>query len=345
MIIRSRCPLRISFAGGGTELSPYVDEHGGLVLSATISLYAYCNIKLRNDDVYEFIACESEESQKFFCVNDILPNDNFPHLKIVCACVNYLTENLGKKLPGGFTAWTYADAPVGSGLGTSSTLTVAILSSLFNLLKERISNYEIAKIAHIIERQKLGLAGGMQDHYSAAFGGVNLMEFKVNREVMITPIRLPQHTIDELEASTLMYYTGKSRESGNIISNQVSEMASGEISKHKYDRIKQFTNQALERLLFDDIPGLGQILHESWQHKRSLASSITTPFIDEIYDECMTEGCYGGKISGAGGGGFMLLLMDPLKRQSIENLLKERPGFTFKPSITNNGASTWQTDI
>ena len=343
MIIRSRSPLRMSFAGGGTELSPYIDSHGGLVLSATINMYAHCTIETRHDGCFQLESADGKQRTNFDSLEKVKFQKCGSFTKILAACIQTFSEDNHLKLNNGLNISTYTDAPAGSGLGTSSTLTTSIISALDNYLDLNLSPYDIASTSHYIEREKLGLHGGLQDHYSAAFGGINFIEFRNQNNVLVNPLRISERTVCELESSIILYYTGISRFSGQIISNQIDSLKSGDIPTEYYDKIKEFAVLAKEALLKDEIQQLGVILDEAWAHKKKLSSMISNDEIDEIYSQCKHLGCYGGKISGAGGGGFMILILDPVNRENIVSFLNTKGGYVVKPSVSEVGSYSWKS--
>ena len=332
MIIRSRGPLRVSFAGGGTELSPYIDQKGGLILNTTINLYAYTTLKLRKDGKVIFECLDDGSREEFYYseTKDYIPQSK--NLRMHDVVFKYFYNLYPNEFKLGLELITHSEAPVGSGLGTSSTLSVTIIYAFTNFLNLFYSKKEIAKLGYYLERELLGLKGGLQDHFSASHGGLNFIEFRSYEDIIVNKLRLDKATKCELEASLLLYYTGKSRNSGDIITEQVNEMTKGNIDFQYYDKIKKLAHLAKDNVMETDLKKLGQILHESWQQKRKLSSRISNDLIDELYDDLLKIGIYGGKISGAGGGGFFLIMMNPLLQPKVINYLNSRNderGFIF----------------
>jgi D-glycero-alpha-D-manno-heptose-7-phosphate kinase len=341
MIIRSKAPLRIGLAGGGTDVSPYSDLYGGAILNATINLFAYCHIEPNNNNEIKLVFIEKQKTE--ICeLNGTLPineNDDFVLIKGV---YNYLVKEYNIK-PASFTITTFADAPAGSGLGTSSTVVVAILGAFAEWWKLPLGEYDIAHLAYKIEREFLGMAGGKQDQYAAAFGGVNFMEFIDDNQVIVNPLRIKQQTLNELENNLLLYYTETSRMSSKIIEAQKENVnAQKEKSIDAMHALKQQAFKMKEALLKGKIDDIGKILDSSWQQKKLMAAGISNSMIDSVYDTAMQHGATGGKISGAGGGGHMILYCPATMRYSvIDHIISKHGGRFVKFSFTKNGLSTW----
>jgi len=216
MIIRSKAPLRIGLAGGGTDVSPFSDIYGGAILNATISLYASATIEPTDDGKIVFQAMDKGETETMDSAMQ-LPVDG--RLELLKGIYNRVVRDFAKK-PLSFRLTTYVDVPPGSGLGTSSTLVVAALGAFVEWLRLPLGEYDIAHLAYSIEREDLNQAGGKQDQYAATFGGVNYMEFYSGDKVIVNPLRIKQHYLNELENNLLLYYTSTSRYSSAIIAEQ-----------------------------------------------------------------------------------------------------------------------------
>src|SRR5437763_12203366 len=220
MIIRSKAPLRIGLAGGGTDVSPYSDKYGGAILNATVSLFAYANIEPLNDNTIIVEALDRKEREKFDLIKSLPVNG---HLDLLKGVYNRIQKDYG--IPAkGFRLSTFVDAPAGSGLGTSSTLVVAVIGAFVEMLKLPLGDYDIAHYAYQIEREDLQLAGGKQDQYAAMFGGVNYMEFYEDDKVIVNPLRIRSQYLHELENNLVLYFTSTSRESAHIINEQVKNV-------------------------------------------------------------------------------------------------------------------------
>jgi D-glycero-alpha-D-manno-heptose-7-phosphate kinase len=340
MICRSRASLRLSFAGGGTELSPYLDIYGGHVLNATINMFAYASIMPRTDGKLEFIATDVGKSELIDATPE-MPLDGA--LRLHRGVYSRIIRAFNDGKPLALTVITSCDAPIGSGLGASSTITVALIKAFDELLGLGLGYYELAHLAYEVERIDLKLNGGRQDQYASAFGGFNFMEFHSDDRVIINPLRIPEWIRSELEASLLLYYTGTSRESASIIVEQTKRIAQAESDTiNSLHRIKAYATEMKEHLLKGQIDSMAHVLSKSWEEKRHQAASISNARIDHIYDKALDAGALGGKISGAGGGGFMMLMTDPVRRQDVMEVLKSEGGMLFPCSFSTEGAQSWR---
>lgn len=338
MIIRSKAPLRLGLAGGGTDTSPFSDQYGGAVLNATISLYSYASIIPRNDGKIVLRAIDRNESYEFDSSEELNIDGNLDLHKGVYNRI--IKEFQKKKLS--FELSTFVDAPAGSGLGTSSTLTVSILGAFEEWLKLPLGEYDLAHLAYEIERIDLNMAGGKQDQYAAAFGGFNFMEFYADDKVIVNPLRVKQDHIDELNANMVLYYTGTSRLSASIIDAQTKNINSKkEKSIEGMLKLKEQAQKMKESILKGDIPEVGRILDFGWKYKKQLASEISNPLIDEIYDSAIAAGATGGKISGAGGGGFMMFFCPGNSRYQVIETLKKFGGQIKRFDFTSFGLKSW----
>jgi len=338
MIIRSKAPLRIGLAGGGTDVSPYSDIYGGAILNATLSLYAYTSIKQREDgkiiinaiDRNEIIELNSEEQ---------LAIDG--KLDLIKGVYNRIVKDFIKK-PLSFEINTYVDAPPGSGLGSSSTLVVAILGAFVEWLKLPLGEYDIAHLAYSIEREDLQMAGGKQDQYAATFGGVNYMEFYANDKVIVNPLRIKSKFLHELEHNLVLFYTQTSRLSSEIIQQQADNVnAKKSSSIEAMHQLKEQSILMKEAILQGEVDHIGKILHDGWVHKKQMADGISNASIDAIYDAALQAGATGGKISGAGGGGFMIFYAPYIHKYQLIKKLNEFGGNVMNYSLTTEGLTTW----
>lgn len=339
MIVRSKAPLRLGLAGGGTDVSPYSDQFGGYVLNATIDMYAYCTIEVTNADKIEIRAADQDLSFESPAV-DHLEIDGA--LDLHKGVYNRVVKEFNGGDPLGFKMTTYSDALAGSGLGSSSTMVVAILSAFVEWLNLPLGEYDIANLAYQIERKDIGLSGGKQDQYAATFGGFNFMEFYENDRVIVNPLRIKSWIMDELETSMVLYFTGVSRESAKIIDEQARNVV--ENKQTSIDAMHQLKADALvmkEALLKGEIQRFAKHLNKSWEAKKKMAHTITNQAIDEIYQAALDAGAISGKISGAGGGGFMMLFVDPTKKVNVINELGKFPGKVFKCHFTKHGSVGW----
>ncbi|MBK7883688.1 MAG: dehydrogenase [Chitinophagaceae bacterium] len=338
MIYRSKAPLRIGLAGGGTDVSPYSDEYGGAILNATISLSAYASIELAESNKIIVQALDRNEEQQFDYAHQ-LPIDG--KLDLLKGVFNRINKDYG--IPAqGFKLSTFVDAPAGSGLGTSSTLVVAILGAFVEMLKLPLGDYDIAHYAFDIERNDLQLAGGRQDQYAATFGGVNFMEFYEQDKVIVNPLRIRPEYMHELENNLVLYFTATSRESATIIKEQVKNVHNkNEKSIDAMHQLKEQAKMMKEALLKGKLDTIGQILDYGFQQKRMMAANISNNNIEAIYDAAKAAGATGGKISGAGGGGFMIFYCPGNTRHRVINALNTFGGEVKKYSFIKYGLTTW----
>jgi D-glycero-alpha-D-manno-heptose-7-phosphate kinase len=338
--VRAKAPLRLGLGGGGTDVSPYSDRFGGMVLNATISLYAHCSVERRGDNRVVIHALDMDELFEA----DATPALSTDHpLKLICQAYNRIVRDYCKGEPFGATITTYADVPPGSGLGSSSTLVVAVVTALAELQRLPLGEYEIARLAYEIERLDLGLAGGKQDQYAATFGGFNLMEFYENDRVIINPLRLRSGTLCELEASLILYFSGRSRVSATIIEEQVKNVTSGSAqSLDAMHALKEQARRMKEALLLEDFKRFGEELRSGWAAKRATAHQISSESIEHVMDVAMKAGAFGGKVSGAGGGGFLMIATPPERRPAILRKLSELKGTVYNSVFTENGVRAWR---
>lgn len=337
MIIRSKAPLRLGLAGGGTDVSPYCDEFGGYVLNATIDLYAYCTIIPRQDGKITFYAADRDE---YFEDNrgDSIPLEG--SLILHKGVYNRILRDYNKSLS--FDLITYSDAPAGSGLGSSSTLVVAMIKAYMEWLNLPLGEYDMASLAYQVERKDVGLSGGKQDQYAATFGGFNFIEFYDNDKVIVNPLRIKNWIKNELESSLVLYYTGTSRDSATIIDEQIKSTAHKEKDPIQgMHEMKFLSLKMKESLLKGDFDGLVNCLGNGWESKKKTSSIITNPYIEEIYQIAMENGGKAAKISGAGGGGFLMILCDPKSRFQLESALQQTKGKIIRASFTEKGTEAW----
>jgi D-glycero-alpha-D-manno-heptose-7-phosphate kinase len=338
MIHRSKAPLRIGLAGGGTDVSPYCDLFGGAILNATVSLYAYANIQPINENAIILTAIDRREEQRFEW-NNQLPIDG--KLDLLKGVYNHLQEVYSLPLTG-FHLSTFVDAPAGSGLGTSSTLVVAIIGAFAEMLRLPLGEYDIAQMAYEIERKKLKMAGGRQDQYAATFGGVNFMEFIADDQVIVNPLRIKQQYLFELENNLLLYYTATSRESAKIIEKQKQNVENKE--EKSIEAMHQLKQQAImmkEALLKGRIHEIGEILDFGFQQKRKMAEGISNSLMEEIYTTAKKSGATGGKISGAGGGGFMIFYCPENTKYAVSESLQQFGGVCRNYQFVDHGVTSW----
>jgi len=338
MIYRSKAPLRIGLAGGGTDVSPYSDLYGGAILNATISLSAYASIEPIKENQIIVEALDRKEKQ-LLDLSPTLPIDGT--LDLLKGVYNRINAEF--KIPTkGFRLSTFVDAPAGSGLGTSSTLVVAVLGAFVEMLKLPLGDYDIAHLAYEIERYDLKLAGGRQDQYAATFGGVNFMEFYDNDKVIVNPLRIRSQYMHELENNLVLYFTATSRESATIIKEQVKNVNNkDEKSIEAMHQLKEQAKMMKEALLKGKLDEFGEILDYGFQQKRKMAANISNSAIEEIYEAAKNAGATGGKISGAGGGGFMIFYCPGNTNHAVKEALLQFGGEVKNYTFTTYGLSSW----
>ena len=338
MIYRSKAPLRIGLAGGGTDVSPYSDRFGGAILNATVSLFAYANIEPLEENKIIVQALDRKEEQHFDWATK-LPLDGT--LDLLKGVYNRIYKDYS--IPStGFRLSTFVDAPAGSGLGTSSTLVVAIIGAFVEWLKLPLGDYDIAHYAYQIERNDLKLSGGKQDQYAAMFGGVNFMEFYGDDKVIVNPLRIRPEYLHELENNLVLYFTSTSRESASIIDEQVKNVNSkNEKSIEAMHQLKEQARMMKEALLKGKLNEFGEILDFGFQQKRRMAENISNRKIEEIYEAAKKAGATGGKISGAGGGGFMIFYCPGNTHHTVVEELNKFGGQIKNYTFTKYGLTTW----
>jgi D-glycero-alpha-D-manno-heptose-7-phosphate kinase len=338
-VVKSRAPLRLGLAGGGTDVSPYCDEYGGFVLNATLDRYAYCLLKDHENGYIRFESTDLGVSEEFVLGEEIIPGGPLDLLKAVYL---EMVERYcsGKCFP--VSVYTFCDSPMGSGLGSSSTLVVAIIRGFVELLNLPLDDYQIANLSFYIERIKCGHQGGRQDQYSATFGGFNFMEFYADNRAVITPLRIKNWTVCNLESSLLLFYTGQSRKSASIIqdqSNKIKEKNQGSV-----EAMHGIKNESLvmkEALLRSDFTAFVECLKTGWQHKKNSSSAVTNPLIDSAYSDAIEAGALAGKVSGAGGGGFMMFFVPIEKRTRVISALSAYQGVISNCHFTDQGVQAW----
>lgn len=339
MIIRSKAPLRLGLAGGGTDVSPFSDIYGGCILNATISLFAYCDIIPRNDNRIVMITEDRGERFESESMKE-LPLDG--NLDILKAIYNRVVKDFDLP-PLSFELHTFVDAPAGSGLGTSSTLVVAVLGAFVQWLRLPLAEYDIAALAYSIERIDLRLAGGKQDQYAATFGGFNFMEFYADNKVIVNPLRIKESIMNELSRNLVLFYTSTSRSSADIIERQQKNVVAN--NTQSIEAMQQLKKQAVlmkEALLRNELDKIGDILNLGWEYKRQMAKGISTDLFEDVYKAALNAGARGGKISGAGGGGYIFFYCPDCVRYKVIEALSNFGGKVRRFEFTKQGLQTWQ---
>ena len=336
MVVRSKAPLRFNFAGGGTDLEPYKNENGGLVLSATIDKYAYGSLIVRQDRNIVVQSLDYDFMAKYH-LDDEMPFEG--ELDLAKAVIDGLKADFKY----GFDFFIHSDAPPGSGLGSSSALVVALIGLIKHLQRIPLTSREIAELAYQIERTDLGIEGGMHDQFSAVFGGFNSIEFSKSAAI-VDPLRVEPEIVNELEYNLLLCYTGRTRISAKIICTQVQacERKVPEVLK-ALDESKEIAVALRKALLQGRLNEFGRLLHTAWTIKKQIAEQITTPIIDKLYAAACESGAMGGTLLGAGGGGYLLLYCEFGKKHLVAEALEKLGGQVVEFTFEQRGLQTWAT--
>lgn len=339
MIIRSKAPLRLGLAGGGTDVSPYSDLYGGAILNATIDLYAYASLEPLNNGKIEFVI---DGTSKSLVVDSAKQLEEVKDFELFIGVYNRVVKQFNLSTLS-FRLTSYIEAPQGSGLGTSSTIVVSLLGAFVEWLHLPLGKYDIAHLAYEIERMDLRMTGGKQDQYAATFGGINFLEFLGSDKVIVNPLQLKPEVIYELEFNLLLYFTATQRLSATIINEQVKNVNEKNTkSVDAMHNLKEQAQQMKEALLRGDLQQIGEILHFGWQNKKQMAASISNPLIDSVYETALTHGATGGKISGAGGGGFMFFYCPAVTKIKVAKAIEQLGGRVQSFKFTQQGLTTWR---
>jgi len=338
--VRSRAPLRLGLGGGGTDLEPYCDDHGGVVLNATIDRYAYAHLIRRADKQVVFKADDLGMEEGLPCSIDV---DIHAGLSLHRAVYRHMMIEHNGGRPAPLTISTTIDVPAGSGLGASSALTVALIEAFATAMQLPLGPYDVAKLAFDIERRQLGMMGGKQDQYAAAFGGFNFTEFlKDGVGVIVNPLRLRQSYLNEFESSLVICFSGQSRKSEEIIRDQVGGLKTlDDETLAAMHSIKEHAYAMKAHLLAGDVRGMADVLMKSWASKKQTAASVSNSTVERLLDVALEAGAWAGKVSGAGGGGFIMLLTDPEKRFGLIRKLNDAGGSASAVKLTLEGAEAW----
>ena len=334
LYFRARAPLRLSFCGGGTDVSPYPEEHGGMVLSATINQYAYASLRPRRDSRLTLASLDYDVVAKYDHPRRVRFDGS---LDLIKAVVREFRLRRGADL------WVHTDAPPGSGLGSSSTLVVALIGLMSDWLREPRSSYDVAELAYRIERVDMRLAGGRQDQYSAAFGGFNFIEFHAG-SALVNPLRVRPDVLAELEYRLLLCYMGQTRRSANIIERQIDAYREGRgPTVQALHQLKAQTLEMKRALLVGDVDAMGELLHEAWEQKKRLDAAISTSRVDRLYRLARREGAIGGKMPGAGGGGYFLFLTRFDRKHRVAAALERHGGQVVPFQFEARGLTAWSS--
>ena len=337
-ITRARAPMRLGQAGRGTDLSPYCDTYGGAVLNVTINLFAYASILPRQDRKIVFEASDLGVAESFDLNADLSAAKLELHRGVYDRMMRQFAD--GRRVP--LTLQTNVEAPAGSGLGSSSALVGAMVDAFRTCLSAPLGPYDVARLAFEVERHDLSLAGGRQDQYAAAFGGINFIEFLPEERVIVNPLRIGSSVINELECKLVTCFSGRSRNSATIIDRQTKAVKTAK--PKALDALHQLRLDCVEMkraLMVGDFRRMADLLNQSWAAKKATASGISTGEIDRIFDTAMAEGALAGKVSGAGGGGFMFFLVEPHRRQHLLDALNRAGGEANSVKFSERGCESW----
>ena len=311
--IRSKSPLRLSFGGGGTDVEPYVSDHGGSVINATITRYAYGSLEPRDDNIIRIKSLDLDLTARY----DTAENYSFDgKIDLATAVLNFFKPEKGADIS------LFCDAPPGSGLGSSSTVMVTLIGLFNEWLKKSYTSYEVSELAYKLERIDLGLEGGKQDQYASSFGGFNFIEFEKDFTI-VNPLKIPKPIINELEYRSVLAYTGGTRLSANIIKDQKKRYKKGNNNDY-LDKTKSISIDIKNSLLTGNLKVFGNKLNDAWKLKKGFSDKITSEKIDLIYNEALKSGALGGKITGAGGGGFFYCFCEYDRKHEVIEALKEQ---------------------
>lgn len=336
MIIRGRAPLRVSFGGGGTDVAPFCEERGGAILGSTINKYACCSIVPRHDDDIIVHSLDFDMTVKYNTKENYVYDGS---LDLVKAALNRMDIHQGCEV------YLQCDAPPGSGLGTSSTVMVALLKALSKWKGEELDSYALADMAYEVERLDLGISGGYQDQYAATFGGFNFIEFHGKNQVVVNPLRIKKDIIHELECNLLLCYTGNIHVSANIIDDQVKNYREqNKDAVEAMSEVKALAYAMKDELLKGNLNSFGRLLDYGWNSKKKMSSRITNPQVDELYDTAISAGALGGKLLGAGGGGFLLMYCPYNIKYKVAEQMEKAGGQLMDWNFEFRGAQSWKMD-
>jgi D-glycero-alpha-D-manno-heptose-7-phosphate kinase len=333
VLARARAPARISFAGGGSDLTYYFINNKGSVLNTSIAIYAHATLIPNASPRIRIFAQDINGFEEFASLRELIDS---PIKGLLSSVVSVLHPTFG------FDLYVNSDFPVGSGLGGSSAVAVSVVAAFNELRMDRWSNYQVVELAFQAERLHFGIAGGWQDQYASAFGGFNLIEFG-DKQNLVYPIRLDPSITNELEECLILCFTGGEHHSGKLHEKQRAEFHE---QKDRADEFKATVDLSLRmhsHLMRGELKKFGECLHEAWVLKQRMSSSIGTSRTQELYEAALKEGALGGKLLGAGGGGYFILFAQPRYRQQVVAKLKELGCKISTLRFENEGVVSWRT--
>ena len=331
---RARSPVRISFSGGGTDLTHYFVDNGGAVINATIAMYAHATLRRRSDSRIKIY------SHDFRCTveaENLAALGSGGELALIKSVIRLIKPTYG------FDLDVSADFPVGSGLGGSAVVSSSIIGCFNEFRSDQWDRHEIAEMAFQAERLMLNIPGGWQDQYATVFGGFNHMEFSSEQNTIV-PLRLDPNIIAELEESLLLCYTGFNHDSGEVHRDQKAQHQSSD-AVAAAARQKEMTREIRHHLLRGQLLDCGRLIDEAWHAKRRLSSKISSTELDAIYDHAKANGAVGGKLLGAGGGGYFIFFVRPFERYPLITALEGKGLRCSRITFEENGLRTWKSRI
>jgi D-glycero-alpha-D-manno-heptose-7-phosphate kinase len=333
LVIRAKAPLRISFAGGGTDVNQYMKNSTGVVLSTTINKYCYGTLRRRADSRIMIHSSDYDAEIELPSLEKIKFDGK---LDLVKAVLKIMKPNYGLEL------YLKSDVPPGTGLGGSSSIAAVIIGLLNYFRAEKLDEYQIAEMAYQAERIELNVSGGWQDQYAAVFGGFNFMEFTKD-DVVVHPLKIKPGILNELEYHLLLCFTGKTRNSGEIVKRQTSSFVAGNKDViGAFENIRVITYAMKNAILKGELYHFADLLHEAWEEKKKFDSRITNKQINELYEIGRKAGAIGGKVLGAGGGGYILFFCADRKKENIEQRLCAAGGEIMNFNFDFHGLQTWE---
>lgn len=331
-IVRAKAPLRISFAGGGTDIEYYFKEYNGMVLNTAINKFCYSTLIKRDDKKIKIVSYDLDIEEEFRSLSDLIYNGKLDLIKSVIKRLH----------PGfGFDLYLQSDVPPGTGLGSSASMATAVAGAIIHFQEENLDSYKLAEITYKAEREELCINGGWQDQYAAVLGGFNFIEFTEQRNI-VYPLRINKEVLNELKCNLILCFIGTQRSSGDIhLQQEKTYFEKKEDILPALNKLKEITLKLKDALLRGRVAEFGELLHDAWENKKRLNPRITNSVIDFLYDIGIKNGAYGGKILGAGGGGYLLFFISHLKRKKLTQELEKAGGTVLDFDFESKGLQVW----
>lgn len=333
-IIRARVPVRVSYSGGGTDMSSYINKVPSAVLSSTINKYCTASIIIRNDDEIHISSKDLDLEYSAKNLNEIQYGDD---LDLIKAAIKIMQPDYG------FDLETYAEYEGGTGLGGSSAVVVSVLGAMNYFRNEQqLDIYQLADLAYQVERIEMKMQGGWQDQYATTFGGFNWIEFRKN-EVVVIPLLLQRNTLLELEYNLMLFKLGGSRSSSVIQNKHIKSIKNSKDNNKAFAKMIDLAVNMKEVLLRGNVKIFGDLLHESWLLKQAMNKEVTNNFVEECYNTAIKLGALGGKLLGAGGSGYLLIYASPLYQKKIRDSLIKKGAMEETFNFSQTGLEVWTT--